>query len=177
MNRWIVLCVVLVALPAQAQDPVHAHGREAAASLGAAPSTSRWDRAAFPAIPEAPLGVTDLRFGEFFGPIGDRGLVLSGKLKSLDGKRVRILGYMVDRDLAPPGTFLLAPFPQILHEHEYGLADDLPPAILFVTTPDHRDREVPYTPGLLLLTGTLGVGNREEPDGRVSLVRLILSRP
>jgi len=130
MNRWIVLCVVLVALPAQAQDHAHAHGRGAVASLGAAPSTSRWDRAAFPSVPEA-----------------------------------------------PPGTFLFAPFPQTLHEHEYGLADDLPPAVLFVTAPDRRDREVPYTPGLLLLTGTLGVGNREEADGRVSLVRLVLDPP
>jgi len=177
MNRWIVLCVVLVALPAQAQDHAYAHGKGAVASLGAAPSTSRWDRTAFPAVPEAPPGVTDLRFGEFFGPIGDRGLVLSGKLKRLDGKRVRILGYMVDRDLAPPGTFLFAPFPQTLHEHEYGLADDLPPAVLFVTAPDRGDRQVPYTPGLLLLTGTLDVGNREEPDGRVSLVRLVLDPP
>jgi hypothetical protein len=36
---------------------------------------------------------------------------------------------------------------------------------------------VPFTPGPLLLTGTLSVGNRQEPSGRVSLVRLQLDPP
>jgi hypothetical protein len=40
-----------------------------------------------------------------------------------------------------------------------------------------RDQPVPYTPGLMLLTGTLSVGNRPEPDGRISLVRLELDPP
>ena len=142
--------------------------------MGSAPSTSRWERAGLPAIPGAPPGVTDPAFGERFGPIGDRGLTLTEKLRSLDGKLVRIL---VDREEAPAGTFLLTPFPQMMHEHEYGLADHLPPATLFVTVPGEEDREVPYTPRLLLLTGTLSVGNREEPDGRVSLVRLTLDPP
>ncbi len=177
----IVLCLALIVfptLPARTDDHTHVHGRgSAGASLDNGPSTSRWDRADIPAIPEAPPGVTDLRFADLFGPIGSRGLVLTGKLRSLDGKRVRILGYMVAREQAPPGTFLLTPFPQTLHEYEYGLADDLPPATLFVTASGRGDREVPYTPGLLLLTGTLSVGNREEPDGRVSLVRMTLDPP
>jgi hypothetical protein len=33
------------------------------------------------------------------------------------------------------------------------------------------------TPGLLLLTGTLSIGNRTEADGRISTVRLQLDPP
>ena len=36
---------------------------------------------------------------------------------------------------------------------------------------------VPYTPGLMLLTGLLSVGTQEEADGRISSVRLILDPP
>jgi hypothetical protein len=41
-----------------------------------------------------------------------------------------------------------------------------------------EEGELPHTPGLLLLTGRLELGSREEPDGRVSTVRLVLdARP
>lgn len=36
------------------------------------------------------------------------------------------------------------------------------------------EKPILYTPQLLLLTGTLSVGNREEADGRMSIVRLTL---
>jgi len=36
---------------------------------------------------------------------------------------------------------------------------------------------VPYVPGLMLLTGTLSVGNMAEPDGRISVARLALDPP
>jgi alkaline phosphatase len=39
---------------------------------------------------------------------------------------------MVRRDVAPPGTLLITPRPVQLHDREYGLADDLPPATLYV---------------------------------------------
>jgi hypothetical protein len=122
--------------------------------------------------------VTEIEFGDFFvRPVGPRGLVYTEKLKSLAGKRVRILGYMVRREAAPPGTLLLTPHPVQLHDHEYGLADDLPPATLTVVVPG-EEGEPPHTPGLLLLTGRLEPGSREEPDGRVSTVRLVLdARP
>jgi hypothetical protein len=63
-------------------------------------------------------------------------------------------------------------------EKEDGMADDLPPATLFVHLPPAQAGVVPpYQHGLLLLTGTLSVGNREEADGRVSIVRLQLDVP
>ena len=128
-----------------------------------------------PSLPPPPRGVTELKFSEFFvTPVGPRGLDLTDKLRGLDGQRVRILGYMVRQEEPPAGSFLLAPFPAQIHEHENGLADDLPATTLHVFSPNHREQVVPYTPQLLLLTGTLSVGNRTEADGRISTVRLIL---
>ncbi len=138
------------------------------------PDGSAAVRPAPPALPPLPEGVTALRFDEFFvKPVGPRGLVLTERIRGLHGERVRVLGYMARRDAAPPGTLLLAPHPVQLHDHEYGLADDLPPATLLVMVPGET-RELPHTPGPLLLTGRLELGSREEPDGRVSIVRLVL---
>lgn len=128
-------------------------------------------------LPPPPPGVTDLKFSEFYTPVAGRGLAATPKLTSLNGKRVRILGYMVKRDQSPPGVLLLAARPVQLHDREYGLADDLPPALIYVSVPTRRGQMVPYTPGLLLLTGVLSVGSREEPDGRISYVRLALDSP
>jgi hypothetical protein len=126
-------------------------------------------------LPPPPVGVTDLKFNEFFTfPIGPRGLTLTQKLQSLDGKQVRILGYKVRQGEPYPGFFLLTPLPLRLHDSEYGLADDLPPTTMFVHLPEYKDKIVPYVAGPLLLIGTLHVGNREEVDGRISIVRLII---
>jgi hypothetical protein len=124
-------------------------------------------------LPPLPKGVTELKFSEFFvSPIGPRGLELTEKLKTLDGKRVRILGYMVAQDDAAPGSFLLTPVPVHLHDHDSALADDLPATTVRVSVPGAP--AIGHTRQLLLLTGTLSVGNRPEPDGRVSVVRLTL---
>ncbi len=130
------------------------------------------------AIPPLPAGVTELKFSEFFvSPIGERGLTLTDKLRGLDGQRVRVLGYMARQEQPVPGMFLFSAIPVRLNEEHYGLADDLPAATLFVSMPKNRDQVVPHAPGLMLLTGTLSVGNREEADGRISTVRLALEVP
>jgi hypothetical protein len=130
------------------------------------------------AVPPQPVAATELKFTEFFvSPIGDRGLTLTDKLRSLDGQRVRVLGYMARQEQPVPGMFLFNAIPVRLNEEHYGLADDLPAATLFVSMPMNRDQVVPHTPGLMLLTGTLSVGNREEADGRISTARLALEMP
>ena len=145
-------------------------------------------------LPPLPEGVDELKFADFFKlPVGPLGLELSGKVTALDGKRVRILGHMVreqveeeegesHKDSATPdivlGRLMLAPTPQIVNTEHYGLCEDLPPQTLFVTVPDLAGKPVPYTGGLMLLTGTLSVGARTEADGRTSILRLALdSRP
>ena len=102
---------------------------------------------------------------------------LTETLLRLDGKRVRILGYMARQEQPVPGMFLFNAIPVRLNEEHYGLADDLPAATLFVTMPKDRDKVVRHTPEMMLLTGLLSVGNREEADGRISTVRLALDPP
>jgi hypothetical protein len=129
-------------------------------------------------LPPPPPGVTDLRFNEFFIlPIGPLGLEPTEKLRSLDGKRVRMLGYMARQEKPPVGTFLFAAIPAQIHEHDNGLADDLPPATVRVAVPTCPGMPVPFAPGLLALTGTLRLGNHAEADGRVTFARLELDPP
>ena len=54
------------------------------------------------------------------------------------------------------------------------MADDLPPTVVQVLLPDRPGEPVPFTPGPLLLTGTLELGAKSMPDGRQSFVRLLL---
>jgi hypothetical protein len=135
-------------------------------------------QAASQALPPPPPRVTDLKFSELLEtPVRDRGLGLSDKAKGLNGKRVRLLGHMVRQDSGIPGVLLLTPMPLQLHDEHYGLADDLPPATVFVSAPFQREGTIQYKPGLLLVTGILSVGNREEPDGRISVFRIELDPP
>lgn len=146
-----------------------------AKSLGWQADVLSLELAGIEKLPPAAEGVTDLRFSDFFRtPVGPRGLELTDKLRALDGRRVRVLGFMVRQTRPSPGVAILAPYAFATHEGEYGLCDDLPPALVFVDVPKFRDIAVPHTPGPLLLTGTLELGPKEQADGRVSLVRLRL---
>lgn len=128
------------------------------------------------ALPPLPEGVAHVSFSDFFRkPVGPRGLEYTERIRDLDGKKVRILGHMVRQGEPHPGFFLLAPLRVTLHEHEYGLCDDLPGSTLHVFLPPGEETATaPWTPRLLLLTGTLRLGTREEADGRISAVRLEL---
>jgi hypothetical protein len=120
----------------------------------------------------------DLKFGEFFTmPVGPRGLQPSAKLLALQGRQVRMLGYMARQDAADalPGVILLTPLPVTLGDEDERFADDLPVTTVYV----HLDAAPPspalaYLPGLLALTGRLELGSQAEADGRRSSVRLRL---
>ena len=76
-------------------------------------------------LPPVPPGVTELKFSEFFRqPVGSRGLEFTEKARSLDGKRVRVCGYMVRQAHPVERCLLLTPVPLTLHEEEYGFAED-----------------------------------------------------
>jgi len=92
-----------------------------------------------------------------------------------NGQNVRLIGFMVQQELVQPGRFLLSPRPVQMSEHADGDADDLPLALATVyLDAEQQDWVVPYTRGLIALTGQLEVGRFEESDGRVSWVRLRL---
>ena len=124
-------------------------------------------------------GVADLKFREFFKmPIGPRGLEPSDKLLQLDGQSVRLVGFMARQDDAIPGLFILSPLPVHMGDEDDSFSDDLPASAVFVRlSAEKQSTRLPYMPGLLALIGTLKIGAEEEPDGRVSVVRLLLSDP
>jgi hypothetical protein len=174
--RAALVLLLAPLLARAAADPGAGHGHrhapppEAPSAYAAAPALA----AARASLPPPPDGVRDLAAAELFAPSGRRGLEYSARARALDGQRVRMLGYMVRQDLPADGLLLLAPYPFQLHETEYGLAEDLPASTVHVVVPDRAGEPVPHTPGLLLLTGRLELGPREEADGRVSTVRLVL---
>jgi len=118
----------------------------------------------------------DLKFASFFKqPIGPRGLEMADALRAADGKRVRLVGYMVAQEEPLAGRFMLTPRPVRMSEHADGDADDLPPATVTVLLDAaQRDRIVAHQSGLVALTGLLTLGREEDSAGRVSWVRLQL---
>lgn len=116
----------------------------------------------------------ELKFRDFFKmPVGPRGLEPSGKLLGLDGRLVRIVGYMAQEEAPIGDRFYLTPFPVLLGQEDEPLADDLPASMVSVHA-EAGGKPIPHLNGLLRLTGRLAVGPREEADGRVSDVRLFL---
>lgn len=157
--KSLALCIALLIAP------VYSCAQEAAP----APSPRK-----MASLPPLPTGVTDLKWDELFHkPVGPRGLTLSDKLRTLDGKRVRLQGYMVRREADQGDVFLLTARPLVIDDYEGGLSD-LPPGTVHVLAPGANGHPVPFTPRPLLLIGTLSIGNRTEPDGSISLIRLTL---
>jgi hypothetical protein len=118
---------------------------------------------------------TPLDFHEFFEPSHAR-LEPTAKLLGLNGKRVRLSGFMVKMELPSKGAFYLAATPVFCDEAGGGTAD-LPPETVRVTVRSAGGAEVPFMPGPLEVSGVLEVGNQTDEDGRVSSVRLTLDRP
>jgi hypothetical protein len=130
-----------------------------------------------PALPPLPEGVIDLSFQDFFKmPVGPRGLETTEKLRSLDGRRVRIPGYMARMERSNKRQLVFAPMPLQPQPHEYGLCDDIPATHVLVTVAGNPDEQVIYTPGPLLLTGILSVGPYSQ-GSETSFVRLQLDTP
>ena len=128
------------------------------------------------AITDAPVGVTDIKFHDFFKmPIGKRGLELNDKFLGLNGQRVRILGYMAKAESPASGMFVLSSLPVELGDEDESLSDDLPANAIFVHTNPNKF-VVPYITGLINLVGTLNIGSQLESDGHVSMARLILDQ-
>ena len=118
-----------------------------------------------------------LAFKQFYKlPVGSHGLEISDVLRSANGQERKIVGYMVQQERPHLGRFLLSPRPVQMSEHADGEADDLPAALVTVyLDAAQSDWAVPYTRGLISLTGAIEVGRLEETDGRVSWVRMRLS--
>ena len=163
----LALCALAWSLPASA------HGPGQAAAVQAAPTALQVRGELVPLT-----DTTDLKFRDFFKlPVGPRGLEVTPRLRSLDGQRVRVVGYMVRQDsvLGVTGLLVLAPLPVTMGEEDESFADDLPPAAVYAHLAGaQKTLRLPFMPGLLALTGTLQLGAQAESDGRRSNVRLLL---
>lgn len=127
---------------------------------------------------QAPSAIADLAFKDFYQlPAGPQGLEPSAKLQALNNKRVRIRGFMAHEDDPTAGVFLLSSQPANVAEKADGMADDLPVGTLTVYMPaEDKQKILTYRPGPWVLTGTLQLGNQEDPNGRISYVRLIMDK-
>lgn len=127
------------------------------------------------ALPPPPRDVEELRFRDVFKlPAGPRGLEPTERLRELDGRRVRLVGYMVEADVA--GGFILSPLPVTLGDVDEGLADDLPPSAVLIELPREVALRSGHMPGLIQITGRLRVGSAENASvpGRVFPARVEL---
>ena len=100
-----------------------------AIAVAAAPEPE-WAPTEPPVLAAQPIA---LRLQDFFQmPVGDKGLVVSEQLHQAKGQHVRLVGYVVQQEVATLGQFLLTPRPVLMSQHADGEADDLPPATVFV---------------------------------------------
>ncbi len=97
----------------------------------------------------------------------------SAKAESLNGKRVRVAGFMAEMEEAVEGAFYLVPRPISLDESGAGTGD-LPLQSILVLVPAAEGRSNPHIEGELEGIGVLEVGNHADEQGRVSNFRLRL---
>jgi hypothetical protein len=115
----------------------------------------------------------ELRLKDIFkNPVGDLGLEYTDATRSLDGKQVRIVGFMSRSDWKRKDLFLLATFPLMLHDIEYGQADEIPPGAVLVKMP--AGETAVHTQGPLMLAGTLRLGRFDAPGDRPIWAKLEL---
>jgi hypothetical protein len=128
-------------------------------------------------LPVLPKDVEELAFQDFYKmPVGARGLEPTERLLSLNGRRVRILGYMGEMERDNKRTLIFSPLPLQAQPEEYGLCDDIPATHILVTFPGNSDEQIRPINGKILLTGILSVGNYSE-NRETSFVRMQLDYP
>jgi hypothetical protein len=116
------------------------------------------------------LGQEMLSFEDLYSRVTVRGVEFSPRLKSLDGKRVVMEGYMAP-PLKPRVTFFVLTKVPLATCPFCSSAADWPPDIVLVILPKGREVE-PVTSRIRVL-GRLEIGVKEDPEtGFVSLVRI-----
>jgi hypothetical protein len=116
------------------------------------------------------LGQEMLSFEDLYSRVTVRGVEFSPKLKSLNGKRVVMEGYMAP-PLKPRLTFFVLTKLPLATCPFCSSAADWPPDIVLVILPKGREVE-PVTSRIRVL-GRLEIGVKEDPEtGFVSLVRI-----
>lgn len=116
--------------------------------------------------------VTRLEFREFFDASSTE-LKPSPKLLSLNGRRVRIAGFMAQMEDAPEGAFYLCPRPVVCDESGGGIGD-LPVEAVRVLVPSVGTRRVKFLARPIEVTGILRLN---APSAAPAAISLILDSP
>lgn len=140
---------------------------------GSSPSAAVTSKMTAPAAKVTPA--VPLAFREMF-EVTPNALKPTEKLRQLVGKRVRMTGYMADMEQSPIGGFYLCSFPVSCDESGGGIGD-LPPNAVFVVVRSAAGKTIPgHTGRPLIVSGTLELGARTEPNGYVTHIRLLMDR-
>jgi hypothetical protein len=123
----------------------------------------------------APASPEPLAFDEFFESSA-RELRPSARLLSLDGRRVRLRGFMAQMEEPPKGGFYLCHAPVFAAEGGGGTGD-LPPDAVLVVVKSARGKELAHIPRPLEVTGVLQISPQTDEEGRVSRIRILLDEP
>jgi hypothetical protein len=115
-----------------------------------------------------------LSFADLFEP--GPTLKPSQRALSLNGKRVRIDGFMAHMEIPPHGAFWLCRMPVAADEAGGGTADLPPESVLVELTPARADPVEPIA-GPLRVEGRFEVGRKATADGTLSLFRIVLDPP
>jgi hypothetical protein len=102
-------------------------------------------------------------------------LKLSSTMLGLDGKRVRIRGFMARMESPQDGAFYLCSRPVVCDESGAGTAD-LPPDTVRIIVPSPTGKQIPFIAGLLEVTGILRIGNQTDSDNVSSSLRIVTDR-
>jgi hypothetical protein len=152
-------CVLAFALGVDARvDAAPKRTREAALTL-------------HPKCPPAALSVPTIDFAELYR-FGSRAPEPTEKLLGLQGKRVKVVGFMALLERPVRGGLYLAPYPSQSDESGAGRGD-VPPTSILVLPSLAAGKEVAFVSGALEVTGILDFGNRESDGERASLRLLV----
>jgi hypothetical protein len=110
-----------------------------------------------------------------FADLFDAGATLkpSARVLSLDGRRVRIEGFMAQMEMPPQGAFWLCRTPVFGDEAGGGTAD-LPPERVLVTLTPSGTAEIKPIRAPIRVEGRLEVGRKVARDGTLSHFRIVL---
>ena len=125
-------------------------------------------------LPRAALARSSIAFGELYSGSSVLGLTFSEKLKSLEGKKVSIQGFMAPPLKADAAFLVLTSEPVSLGPF-CNSDQDWPDNIIVVWLENRQD--FVQANRLIEVTGTLELGSKtDEETGFVSLVRLVDAR-
>lgn len=152
-----VACLLAAALVAGATD-LKAHGTSPIQVIGADKVPAALAVRATLAKPSK--GTQELKFQDMFQmPVGPKGIQASERLLSLDGQRVRMVGFMVRSSQPRSTAFILAPMPVEISDEDEAEADDIPFNAVLVKLSTPAQQPIPNLDGLLKVSGVLRVAS------------------